>query len=507
MDSQLLNDYALLKACLDRNTEAFGILVQKYQSYIRAITYSATGDMEKSEDMAQNVFVIVWQNLSQLRDHDKLKSWLYQITKNEIVRYYRKESRDILSKSLSANTTKEIEASDTNPVEIVLSKERQEFIHRALERIPSHYREPLILFYWEGRSVRQVAEMFDLNEATAKKRIFRAREMLKADVEFLVEQTLSKAPDCRKFSAGVLGLIGVSELCKSSAAAGVTQTAGPIVGINPGIISALWHGLTAKIAAVAVIVIAGLGTGIYVLNQPSKGDSTGSVISILPSELNSGLVLYFSFDVVIDKGEPRMVLDESGLGNHGTLTGGTFSEGKLGLALKCTAENKKDGVVVKDHSSLDLDAVTISAWIKTSRQDDQWGRILDKGWQTAYNLCISGEYRGQRWPDKTTFECAGCSMTSKTPVVDGKWHFIAGTYDGQIQRLYIDGRLDTEIKLQRAAPMKHTNTDIHIGSLAVPEQAPYNKAYFDGQIDELRLYNRTLSDKDIQTLYRYQPGN
>jgi RNA polymerase sigma factor (sigma-70 family) len=507
MDSQLLNDYALLKASLGRDVEAFGTLVQRYQAYIRTLAYSTIGDMEKSEDVAQNVFVIVWQNLSQLRDYNKLKSWLYQITKNEIVRYYRKESRDILSKSLSANATKEIEASHADPVEHVLSKERREFIQRALGRIPSHYREPLILFYWEGRSIRQVAEMFELNEATAKKRIFRARKMLKADVEVLVEQTLSKAPDCRKFSAGVLGLIGISELCKSSAAAGVTQTASPVASTNPSLVSAIWHNLTAKIAVAAAITIVGLGTGIYVQNQHSKGDSTGSIVSVLPPGLKSGLVLYFSFDAVLDQGKPKMALDESGIGNHGTLTGGTFSEGKFGQALKCSAENKRDGIVVKDHSSLDLDAVTISAWIKTSRQDDQWGRILDKGWQSAYNLCISGEYRGQRWQDKATFECAGCSMLSKSPVVDGKWHFITGSYDGQTQKLYIDGKLDCQMKLKKITPMKHNNVDIHIGSLAVPEVPPYNEAFFDGLIDELRLYNRILSDEEILTLYQYQPGN
>jgi RNA polymerase sigma factor (sigma-70 family) len=507
MDSQLLNDYALLKASLDRDVGAFGTLVQRYQAYIRTLAYSSIGDMEKSEDVAQNVFVIVWQNLSQLRDYNKFKSWLYQITKNEIVKYYRKESRDVLSKSLSTDATKEIEASHTNPVEDVLSKEKQEFIRRALGRIPSHYREPLILFYWEGMSIRQVAEMFEMNEAAAKKRIFRARKMLKTDVEVMVEQTLSKAPDCRKFSAGVLGLIGISELCKSSAAAGVTQIAGPVISTNPGIISTICHGLTAKITIATAITIVGLGTGSYVLNQQNKNHPTNSVLSVLPPELNSGLVLYFSFDAVLDQGEPKIALDESGLGNHGTLTGGTFSEGKFGRALKCSAENKRDGIVVNDSNSLDLDAVTIAVWIKTGQLDDQWGRILDKGWQSAYNLCIGGKFKGQSWQDKATFECAGCSMISKTPVVDGQWHFIAGSYDGQIQKLYIDGRLDSINKMKKPVPMKHNDTNIHIGQLAVPEPPPSNEAIFDGLIDELRLYNRVLSDEEISTLYQYRPGH
>ena len=53
--------------------------------------------------------------------------------------------------------------------------------------------------------------------------------------------------------------------------------------------------------------------------------------------------------------------------------------------------------------------------------------------------------------------------------------------------------------------MQHNMTDIHIGSLAVLEAPPYDTAFYDGLIDELRLYNRVLSEEEIQTLYHYQP--
>jgi hypothetical protein len=43
-----------------------------------------------------------------------------------------------------------------------------------------------------------------------------------------------------------------------------------------------------------------------------------------------------------------------------------------------------------------------------------------------------------------------------------------------------------------------------IGSLSVPEPPPYNEAFFDGLIDEVRLYNRVLTEQEIRTLYRYQ---
>ena len=60
---------------------------------------------------------------------------------------------------------------------------------------------------------------------------------------------------------------------------------------------------------------------------------------------------------------------------------------------------------------------------------------------------------------------------------------------------------------KKIVPMEHNNTDIRIGQLAVPEPPPYDEAYFDGLIDELRLYNRVLSDEEIRMLYSYQPIN
>jgi hypothetical protein len=53
--------------------------------------------------------------------------------------------------------------------------------------------------------------------------------------------------------------------------------------------------------------------------------------------------------------------------------------------------------------------------------------------------------------------------------------------------------------------MKHNDVDIKIGCLAVPEPNPYEHAFFDGLIDEVRLYNRVLSDEEVQQLAQHQP--
>lgn len=66
----------LLQASAAGDKEAFGQVVQRYQALICALTYSATGDVSRSEELAQETFIRAWRKLQQLESPEKFRAWL-----------------------------------------------------------------------------------------------------------------------------------------------------------------------------------------------------------------------------------------------------------------------------------------------------------------------------------------------------------------------------------------------------------------------------------------------
>lgn len=73
--------------------DAFGRIVERYQSLICSLAYSACGNLSRSEDLAQETFVAAWQKLGELREPAKLRAWLCGIVRNLAANASRREQR------------------------------------------------------------------------------------------------------------------------------------------------------------------------------------------------------------------------------------------------------------------------------------------------------------------------------------------------------------------------------------------------------------------------------
>jgi len=203
----------------------------------------------------------------------------------------------------------------------------------------------------------------------------------------------------------------------------------------------------------------------------------------------AGLVGYYTFD------NPDLGTDESGESNHGEAIGGQTTSG---AGLCSDAALDPDG----DETHIELDnfpgpdsGLTISAWIKPEQVDSNGQRIFaDDVVNDGYALSLNDAGPGQL----RFFNRDGSPVSLDTdPIIEeGNWYHVVAVYDadGGTRTIYVDG---VEEASMSGDPSLATTGTASIGG--EPEASSEDK-YFDGVIDEVRVYDRPLSEDEVEAL-------
>ncbi len=269
----------LLKASLQGSTQAFEAIVGRYQSLVCAITYSGTGSAEKSEELAQETFLRAWKSLDQLQDPAKFRAWLCSIARSTVQNWFRSRRLDVVGKAVPLDSAVEKTSEEAGPPEAAMMKEQQAVVTRALAQIPESLREPLILFYREQESVREVAEQLGLSESAVRQRISRGRSMLREQVADIVETTIARTKPGKAFTTAVIAAVAATAAKTTTTAVAATGVAAIVTGSSGT--TAVLSGLTAKVVALAagVAIVAG---GVVAYKQLTKPEQPPVVSSQLP---------------------------------------------------------------------------------------------------------------------------------------------------------------------------------------------------------------------------------
>ena len=237
------SDADLVAESLGGNRDAFRRIVERYQTLICSLAYSATGNVSRSEDMAQETFIAAWQQLRSLREPAKLRPWLCGIVRHRIQKNFERDGREPAYDAAPLENAQDSPAVEALPSEQAISREEESILWRSLEKIPKLYREPLILYYRENQSSEQVALSLDLTEDAVKQRLSRGRKLLQDEVQRFVESALRRTAPGQAFSGVVLAMlplaagpaatVGMGAGAKGTAAAKSSFLSGWLLPLSP----------------------------------------------------------------------------------------------------------------------------------------------------------------------------------------------------------------------------------------------------------------------------------
>ena len=161
--------------------EAFERLVPAYRRRVFGLAYSILRDRAAAEDLAQEVFVKLWQALPRYDGRAQLSTWIYAITRNAAVSALRRRRRSV---SLSDPAVlEEVENAGAEPAALP----EDLMLRRHIEALPEKQRQVITLYYLDERPVDEVAAMMGLPANTVKTHLHRARASLAAAIGAAVE--------------------------------------------------------------------------------------------------------------------------------------------------------------------------------------------------------------------------------------------------------------------------------------------------------------------------------
>lgn len=245
------------------DTNAFEQIVVSHQSAVSAVAFNIIGDFSISQDIAQETFWAAWKTRDSLRDTGRLGPWLCGIARNLARQWRRKKARvhEVESEKFGC----QFDSFATDPADDFISKEEESVVWNALEQIPSNYREVLVLYYRQGKSIDQVATSLGLTNAAARQRLARGREILRSHVSNMIEGVLDRTNPSRTFTSRVMAGIASMGVAGSSATANASSismavksttassaasiakilASGPAIGVAGGLLGGLaWLGGT-----------------------------------------------------------------------------------------------------------------------------------------------------------------------------------------------------------------------------------------------------------------------
>ncbi|MFC2114497.1 RNA polymerase sigma factor [Bacteroidota bacterium] len=174
----MISEHKLLEGVINRDEDSFRIFVERYQDFVFNISYQFLKDKNDADDIAQEVFIKVYESAHTFRKESKISTWLYRITVNKSLNFIRSRKRFSLIERLDnlLNEDGEFNSAVISPqVDEHTESQKSILLHSALNTLPEKQRTAFTLSKIENLSYKEIADIMETSLSSVESLIHRAK--------------------------------------------------------------------------------------------------------------------------------------------------------------------------------------------------------------------------------------------------------------------------------------------------------------------------------------------
>ena len=185
--SETMNDRELISGIKAGNQADFKALVDSYQNRVINICNGFLKNKEDAEDIAQEVFIEVYQSIGAFREEAKLSTWIYRISVRKSLDFIRKKKRK--KRVLPAQNSFH-DQGEKGPEKNLIDLEHAQILKQAVDSLPENQRIAITLNKYEGFSGREIADIMGVKLTAVEALLFRAKRSLQKKLRRYFEKYL-----------------------------------------------------------------------------------------------------------------------------------------------------------------------------------------------------------------------------------------------------------------------------------------------------------------------------
>ncbi|MFT9494295.1 RNA polymerase sigma factor [Anaerosolibacter sp.] len=176
-----MTDEEIVKKIIRGNQEMFPQLIERYKDKIFTLVYRYTNDYGEAQDVAQEIFIKIYKQMHTFRFQSKVSTWIYRVATNSCIDWDRK--RKTKQDTIYLVNEELVIDQERGPEQLFLLNEQREAVRDIINGLPENYKLLVIMYHFQNMRYKEISEVLDMPMKTIETGLYRARVMIKKQME------------------------------------------------------------------------------------------------------------------------------------------------------------------------------------------------------------------------------------------------------------------------------------------------------------------------------------